>query len=64
VYPVADKQSNRTQNGLNSKQVVPKWATSEYVKNQEQYQTVKAFKYEYIELLQEHNIEFDEKYIL
>jgi len=53
---VADKQSNRTQNGLNSKQVVPKWASSEYVENQEQYHAVKAFKYEYIELLQEHNI--------
>ena len=35
----------------------------EYVKNQEEHHKVKSFKEEYIELLQEHGIEFDEKYL-
>ena len=36
----------------------------EYVKNQEQHHKVKSFKDEFIELLQEHGIQFDEKYLL
>jgi REP element-mobilizing transposase RayT len=36
----------------------------EYVKNQEAHHQKKSFKKEYIELLQEHNIPFDEKYLL
>jgi REP element-mobilizing transposase RayT len=36
----------------------------EYVKNQENHHKVKTFKEELIELLQEHEIEFDEKYLL
>jgi putative transposase len=36
----------------------------EYVKNQEAHHKVKTFKEEYIELLQEHRVEFDEKYLL
>lgn len=35
-----------------------------YVKNQEEHHRVKTFKEEYIELLEEHGIEFDEKYLL
>jgi putative transposase len=36
----------------------------EYVKNQEEHHKVKTFKEEYIELLKEHEIEYDEKYFL
>lgn len=36
----------------------------EYVKNQEAHHSIKTFKEEYIELLTEHGIEFDEKYLL
>ena len=36
----------------------------EYVKNQEEHHKIKTFKEEYIELLKEHEIEFDEKYLL
>ncbi|MBI2967323.1 MAG: transposase, partial [Bacteroidetes bacterium] len=36
----------------------------EYVKNQEEHHKTKTFKEEYIELLKEHGIEFDEKYLL
>ena len=36
----------------------------EYVKNQESHHSIKTFKEEYIELLTEHGIEFDEKYLL
>ena len=36
----------------------------EYVKNQEEHHRVKTFKEEYIGLLQEHRVEFDEKYLL
>jgi REP element-mobilizing transposase RayT len=36
----------------------------EYVKNQQEHHKVKSFREEYIELLNEHNIEFDEKYLL
>jgi putative transposase len=36
----------------------------EYVKNQEVHQRIKTFKEELIELLTEHGIEFDEKYLL
>ena len=36
----------------------------EYVKNQEAHHSIKTFKQEYIELLTEHGIEFDEKYLL
>jgi REP element-mobilizing transposase RayT len=36
----------------------------EYVKNQEEHHKVKTFREEYIELLQEHQIDFDEKYLL
>lgn len=36
----------------------------EYVKNQEEHHKIKTFKEEYIELLNEHGIEFDEKYLL
>jgi len=36
----------------------------EYVKNQEEHHQIKTFKQEYIELLNEHGIEFDEKYLL
>ncbi len=35
-----------------------------YVKNQEKHHQVKTFAEGYKELLQEHNIEFDEKYLL
>jgi putative transposase len=35
----------------------------EYVKNQEAHHNIKTFKDEYIELLTEHGIEFDEKYL-
>ena len=37
---------------------------TEYVKNQEEHHSIKSFKEEYIELLHEHGIEFDEKYLL
>ncbi len=36
----------------------------EYVKNQKAHHKKKSFKEEYIELLREHKIEFDEKYLL
>lgn len=36
----------------------------EYVKNQEEHHRKKTFKEEYINLLNEHEIEFDEKYLL
>lgn len=36
----------------------------EYVKNQEEHHKIKTFKDEYKELLKEHEIEFDEKYLL
>ena len=36
----------------------------EYVKNQEEHHRKKTFKDEYIDLLKEHEIEFDEKYLL
>lgn len=35
-----------------------------YVKNQEEHHKTKTIREEYIELLNEHNIEFDEKYLL
>ena len=35
-----------------------------YVKNQEEHHRVKTFREEYIELLREHGIEFDEKFLL
>lgn len=35
-----------------------------YVKNQREHHHKKTFKEEYIELLREHGIEFDEKYLL
>ncbi|MEP7371876.1 MAG: IS200/IS605 family transposase [Chitinophagaceae bacterium] len=36
----------------------------DYVKNQEEHHSIKSFEEEYIELLEEQHIEFDEKYIL
>ena len=36
----------------------------EYVKNQEVHHRTKTFREEFIELLKEHGIEFDEKYLL
>lgn len=36
----------------------------EYIKNQEQHHAVKSFKEEYTEFLKEHQIEFEEKYLL
>jgi len=36
----------------------------EYVKNQEEHHKTKTFEEEYRELLKEHGIEFDEKYLL
>lgn len=36
----------------------------EYVKHQEEHHKTKTFREEYIELLKEHGIEFDEKYLL
>lgn len=36
----------------------------EYVKNQEEHHKIVSFRDEYIELLNEHEIEFDEKYLL
>ncbi len=36
----------------------------EYVKNQEEHHKVKTFRDEYVALLKEHGIEFDEKYLL
>jgi len=35
----------------------------EYVKNQEEHHKTKTFREELIELLQEHQIEFDEKFL-
>lgn len=35
-----------------------------YVKNQREHHRIKTFKEEYIELLKEHGIEFDEKYLI
>lgn len=36
----------------------------EYVKNQEEHHKIKTFREEYIELLKEHGIEYEEKYLL
>ena len=36
----------------------------EYVKNQQQHHAKRTFRDEYIKLLEEHQIEFDEKYLL
>jgi len=36
----------------------------EYVKNQEEHHKTITFRDEYIELLKEHEVEFDEKYLL
>ncbi|OFX23532.1 MAG: transposase [Bacteroidetes bacterium GWA2_31_9b] len=36
----------------------------EYVKNQEEHHKIKTFKDEYIQLLKENGVEFDEKYFL
>lgn len=36
----------------------------EYVKNQEEHHRKKSFREEYVKLLDEHGIEFDEKYLL
>jgi REP element-mobilizing transposase RayT len=36
----------------------------EYVKNQEEHHRMKTFREEYLELLQEHGIEYNEKYLL
>ena len=36
----------------------------EYVKNQEEHHRVKTFREEYLELLKEHGVEYNEKYIL
>ena len=36
----------------------------EYVKNQEEHHKTKTFREEFIELLNEYGIEFDEKYLL
>ncbi len=36
----------------------------EYVKNQEEHHHIKSYREEYIHLLKEHQIEFDEKYLL
>lgn len=36
----------------------------EYIKNQEEYHRKKTFREEYIELLREYRIDFDEKYLL
>lgn len=36
----------------------------EYVKTQEEHHKMKTFKEEYIELLNEHGIEYDDKYLL
>jgi hypothetical protein len=36
----------------------------EYIKNQEQHHAIKTFGEEYLELLKEHEIVFDEKYLL
>jgi putative transposase len=35
----------------------------EYVKNQEEHHRVKTFREEYVELLIEHGVEYDEKYL-
>lgn len=34
-----------------------------YINNQEEHHTKKNFKFEYIEMLQEWNVDFDEKYV-
>ena len=36
----------------------------DYVKNQEEHHKTKSFREEFIEILNEHGIEFDEKYLL
>ena len=36
----------------------------EYIKSQEEHHRIKTFEEEYIELLKEHHIEFEEKYLL
>ena len=35
-----------------------------YIKNQEEHHRIKTFREEYIDLLKEHEIEFEEKYLL
>ena len=35
-----------------------------YIKNQEEHHRIKTFREEYIELLKEHGVEFEEKYLL
>ena len=35
-----------------------------YIKNQEEHHRLKTFREEYIELLKEHGVEYDEKYLL
>lgn len=44
--------------------VKEKSALINYIKNQESHHRVKTFKEEFIELLTEHGVEFDEKYLL
>jgi REP element-mobilizing transposase RayT len=34
-----------------------------YIKNQEEHHRIKTFREEYLELLKEHEVEFDEKYL-
>lgn len=36
----------------------------EYIKNQEVHHKTKSFKEEYLNLLKEHNVQFDEKYLM
>jgi hypothetical protein len=36
----------------------------EYIRNQEEHHKIKTFKEEYIELLNEHGIKFEEKFLL
>ncbi len=44
--------------------VKEKEALIQYVSNQEEHHKTKSFKEEYIQLLNEHGVEFDEKYLL
>lgn len=41
-----------------------KGALTNYIKSQEEHHRVKTFREEFIELLNEHGIEFDERYLL
>ena len=41
-----------------------KLASSDYIKNQKRHHKKETFRNEYINLLKEHQIEFDEKYLL